>query len=150
MTDVALIIADGLQLTCDIAMAGADLALDNGMNTAIIISLFTDARADPDDLLPYAGADLRGWWGDAYAPIPGDVTGSKLWLLQRSKQTQDTLNRAQQYAQDALAWMIEDGVAASIEVTASFPSLGMLRLDIEVDRPSGPGRDHYDYVWSFA
>jgi phage gp46-like protein len=153
MTDIALIVANPTDFAADdnfvldIALIGADLASDDGMNTAICLSLFTDARADDDDVLPVAGGDRRGWWGDAYADTPGDVTGSKLWLLERAKQTPDVLVRAQQYAQDALAWMIEDGVAATIAVTASFPLRGWLALSVVITRPTGPGRQHFDYVW---
>ncbi len=149
MTDIALIPIQG-DFSADIAVLNGDLQSDEGMNTAIIISLFTDARADDDDALPQENADRRGWWADAYAPIPGDVTGSKLWLLSRAKQTSAVLIQARQYALDALAWLIADGVAASVEVTASFPQRGWLGLAVEVDRPSGPGRLHYDYVWAHA
>ena len=156
MTDIALLVSNptdlsaGDDFTFDIGLLGADLASDDGMETAVILSLFTDARADDDDVLPVAGGDRRGWWGDAYADTPGDVMGSKLWLLEREKQTPDVLVRADQYAQDALAWMITDGVAATIDGTASFPAPGWWSLAIVITRPSGPGRLHFDYVWKVA
>lgn len=79
------------------------------------VSLFSDARAHDDDVLPI-GSDRRGWWADTYnAP---DAFGSRLWLLERAVVTQDALNRAHDYAVEALAWMVADGLAAAVDVVA--------------------------------
>jgi len=145
--DIALIPQNG-DFSADIALLGADLQTDEGLRTACIISLFSDARAAPDDELPQESADRRGWWGDAYADVPGDVTGSKLWLLARSKQTQATLNAAQNYAQTCLQWLIDDGVASSVTVAPSIPEPMWLGLSIGIQRPSGPDRSRFDFVWS--
>ena len=54
------------------------------LQTAILISLFTDAQASPDDMIQDGSGDPRGWWGDLGSSKP---IGSKLWLLGRAKQT---------------------------------------------------------------
>lgn len=150
MTDIALLAVQG-DLSFDIGVAAGDFIADDGMYTAIVISLFTDARADPDDVLPQPGADRRGWWGDAYAPIAGDIIGSKLWLLSRAVASDQTLALAQEYAQAALVWLVDDGVAASVTVTASFPGpLGWIALNVVVTRPTGPARRQFDFVWMYA
>ena len=77
----------------------------------------------------------RGWWGDLFPTLPNDRIGSRLWLLSREKQTELTRTRAQQYATDALQWMLEDGVAARVEVTAEWVRMGVLGLRVEVTRP---------------
>lgn len=144
MTDAAL---QGNVGSFDLALAGADLATDEGLNTACILSLFCDARADAGDVPE--GADPRGWWADAYADASGDATGSRLWLLRREKQTVDVRARAQEYAQEALAWLVADGVAASVNVVASYPQRGALVIDVAISRP-GPGATferRYQYVW---
>jgi len=106
-----------------------DLEGDEGLETAVIISLFSDRRAKPDDILPDPNnTDLRGWWGDLTGPfVAGDQIGSRLWLLSREKTLNSVLVRAKQYAEEALQWMIEDGVAVKIEV--------------ETERQGTPGRD---------
>lgn len=109
------------------------LANDADLETAVLISLFTDARADPDDKLPGAPGDVRGWWGDT-VDGPPDPLGSKLWLLSREKQTNQVRLRAEDYARDALAWMIEDGAADRIDVAASFPRLSWLVLQVDIYR----------------
>lgn len=149
MSDVRLVFLNG-DIFADISIFNGDLEQDGGMETAVGMSLFSNARASDDDTLPQPGGDRQGWWGDAYADIPGDVTGSKLWLLNRSKQTLDVLVSARQYALDALQWMIDDQVAASVEASPYFPQLGWLGLAVEIDRPQGQGRKRYDFVWSLT
>lgn len=95
-----------------------DIETDETLETAVIISLFTDRRADIDDPLPNPDNDDRkGWWGDLASPdIAGDQIGSKLWLLERSKTTSEILADAKEYAEEALQWMIDDSIAENVEV----------------------------------
>jgi phage gp46-like protein len=146
MTDIRIFNSNGgeivAELAFDIGLIGADLATDEGMETAVIMSWFSDAAAGPDDVLPQPGGDRRGWWADAYADVPGDVTGSKLWLLSREKQTQAVRKRAEGYGSVALAWMIADKVATAIDVVASFPQEGILGLAATITLPSGLQRKY--------
>lgn len=128
-------------LSADIALDGSDLATDDTLRTAAILSLFCDRRAEADDELPSQDGDRRGWWGDL--PVDEgaddgrrDLIGSRLWLLSRAKELPETLNRAVQYAREALQWMIDDGVATKIDVTASWKSRGFLALLIDIDETS--------------
>ena len=109
----------------------ADGALDSGndLATAVILSLFTDRRADDDDRLP-DGLDRRGWWGDGEAD-EGPM-GSRLWLLSREKTTPETRRRAETYAREALQWLVDDGAADSVRVVAAYAPGVPTRLDIEV------------------
>lgn len=133
MTDIALV---WHEVGADIAMAGADLQADDGLRTAVIISLFTDRRAEPDDVLPDGSEDRRGWWADAYPDIEGDRIGSRLWLLHREKQLPSVLARAKEYAEEALRWLLDDGIASAVRVQAETVRQGLLGLRIEIERPS--------------
>ena len=113
---------DAGTLALDFALDGADLATDEGLETAAAISLFTDRRAGRDDALPGGDDDRRGWWGDAFAGVEGDLIGSKLWLLGREKNLPEALNRARDYGAESLAWMVEDGIAERVEVIAAAPN----------------------------
>jgi phage gp46-like protein len=146
MTDIALA-WDSDAFAADLLLSAGALATDDGLRTAVIISLFSDARARDDDPLPQPGADKRGWWGDALAEVEGDRIGSRLWLLHREKITPSVLTRARDYARDALAWLIEDGIAKSIEVTAEAIRPATLGLGIVITRPEGPARQRFDFVW---
>lgn len=145
MSDLALQFAD---FGGDLVMQGADLAADDGLRTATIISLFSDRRAGNDDELPPGDEDRRGWWGDAYPDTEGDLLGSRLWLLRREKQIDVVLVKARQYGREALQWLIDDGVAREIDVQASFPAPTVLVLDIAIHRPRQPvARYRFETFW---
>lgn len=116
------------------------LQQDLGLDTPVIISLFTDARATPEEL-EIAGLPrdhFGGWWGDTYPEIDGDIMGSKLWLLTRAKRTDATLELAKQYAEDALDWIVKDEIASSVLVTPSWYEVavkGLLILQVDIQRP---------------
>jgi phage gp46-like protein len=132
----------------DWLLAERALAGDDGLDTAVILSLFTDARARAGDVTP-APDDLRGWWGDAYATPAGDNIGSRLWLLTRRKQLPAVLNEARSYAEEALRWMLRDRIASRIEVLASIPRAEVLGLEISISRPHGqPVRYRFETLWA--
>jgi phage gp46-like protein len=73
--------------------------------------------------------------------------------LRREKQLQSVANRAQDYANEALAWLVDDGVASSVEVQATFDPTGVnsgrLQLAVQINRPNQPPFiREYQYVWS--
>jgi len=124
------------------------LAGDDGLDTAVILSLFTDARARESDVTPSPG-DVRGWWGDSFPAITGDRFGSRLWLLGRRKQLPSVLAEAKGYAEEALGWLIKDGIASRVEVDAFIPRDEMLGLAIAITRPNGqPVRYRFEALWS--
>ncbi|ATG74322.1 hypothetical protein AN401_11770 [Zobellella denitrificans] len=130
MTDIALVWQDG---SGAIVQQGADLLTDDSLATAVVISLFTDRRALLSDPLA-EGEERRGWWADSYRARP---IGSRLWLLGREKQMREVRQRAEQYAAEALAWLREDGLVRAVDVVASNPVEGVLRLTIRLTLPDG-------------
>lgn len=151
MTDIRTAFID-LTRGADYAMDALGLIEDNGLYTAVIISLFTDRRANNDDVLPGDASDKRGWWADAFPIAPDDRIGSRLWLLSREKQLPSVLNRAQQYAREALQWMIDDGVAGSVACTAQIVRQGVLGLTVAIMPPAANTPNHYKFelLWSNA
>lgn len=145
--DLATVTVVG-ELGFDWAIDGAQLAVDDGLKTAVIISLFTDRRATSSDTLPDTSSDRRGWFGDDYGGIEGDQIGSHLWLLAREKQTAETLERARRYALDSLAWLKTDGVVQSVAVQASWLRAGVLLLEIQIERAdSTSARYRFEHFW---
>ncbi|WP_334469433.1 phage GP46 family protein [Arsenophonus sp. PmNCSU2021_1] len=97
-------------------MTGVPIQHDDRLSRAVIISLFTWRRAEPDD-----DTDTPfGWWGDTWPTVQNDRIGSRLHLLKRSTLTNQTAQKAKEYIAQALTWMTDDGLA--------------LRVDIEVVR----------------
>ena len=106
-------------------------ALHADLTRAVTISLFTWRRANPDDDLP---GDLRmGWWGDSFPSVPNDRIGSRLWLLSRAKLTAETVTRAREYAEEALRWLVEDGIAARVEPQIVAARLAKLLMNVVIN-----------------
>lgn len=139
MPDIMLSINSTGSLS-DVTVDRGDLQLDAGLQTAVVVSLFCDARADDTDVLPDGQTDKRGFWGD----LPGARVGSKLWLLNREKMLPSVAERARKYAAEALQWMIDDGIALRVDVTAELSKPDRLFLGVSIYR--GVNRD-YDYLW---
>ncbi len=111
----------------DMKLSDSRLETDDSLDTAVYISLFTDARAKPDDQLPNGASDLRGWWGDTYSEHEGDSMGSRLWTL-LGQRMDIALASVDQIVRDALAWMIEDGFVDKVEV------IDIARIDVSAMR----------------
>ncbi len=96
------------------------------------LSLLTDAPAQEGDALPdeHGNPPYRGgWWGDAHATMPGDVWGSRWWLLRRTRDP-DAAAKAAEWGDQALAWMVTDGIlTAAPTITAAVNGA---RLDVSV------------------
>lgn len=114
----------------DVSVVSGDLAAGNSLETAVIISLFTWARAGENDV--GVGKPRFGWWGDKIDAENTDSTGSKLYLLKRCKITQETISKAEEYIRDALKWMITDGVASEITTTVERNPDNKDRLDATI------------------
>lgn len=122
--------------------AGGGIASDDGLATSVLLSLFLDRRARADDVLPDpASDDRRGWLGDAFAP--DDRIGSRLWLLARRRQDEETRRQAEEFAAEALDWLIEDGLATAVRVSAEWVSMGVLGLRVEIDADAGAFSDTF-------
>jgi len=141
--------------TADFAMASTgDLETGFDLETAVLLSLFSDAQADPGDIVPDT-ADPRGVWFDTYSAledpalpvIANDRFGSKLWQAFARIRNQDTLNWAANEVISALSWMIADGVAASVTATAYFTSNGGIGVIPVITAPNGVA-NVYDYAWA--
>jgi len=133
-------------MEADLVLGSTGLVDDDGLETAVLISLFTDNHATPDDDPPGGETDLRGWWGDMLADQPGDEEGSLLWLLERSKNTPDALAKAKRYGEKCLAWMVEDGVASKVVVEAESPRKDWLAILVRVFRP-GDLAPRWQHTW---
>ncbi len=133
-------------LTDDFKDAVQDMTLD----TAILLSLFTNRRAGDEDELPQQG-DKQGWLGTEILDnlYPEElILGSKLWLLQRSKIKPDTLSKAKEYAEECLQWLITFNVAERVDVIVSRVNMEMVSIQIDIYRPDDDQLSYrYYYNW---
>jgi phage gp46-like protein len=93
----------------DFAIEDNDIALDYGLTTSVVISLFSDGR-DPQQ-------QAGGFWGDSLADDEEHELGSLKWTLisTTTGKFEENLPVAKQYEKQSLAWMIP-GYATSLEI----------------------------------
>ena len=140
MADIAIVWDQGCG---SLQLNGADLLTDDSLLTAVLISLFTDRRALASDEIPDGTRDRRGWWGDSFRPRP---IGSRLWLLRREKTLASVISRARAYADEALGWLSQDGVASSVVCHAERVGHARLALSVRITLPDGSVRPMIFYA----
>lgn len=135
----------------DIQTAVGDFVFGDDLETAIGLSLFTDRRASSQEIKEFQVGIIerqsrRGYWANTFRDVP---QGSGLWLLYRSKKQAITRARAESYALESLQWLKQNGVAASVDVTATLTGASGLDIAVRVIKPSGEDLNYkYQFVWS--
>lgn len=125
----------------DWAVSAGDLQSGDDLQSALYISLFTDRQARDDDEID--GDDRRGWWGDSGQEKP---IGSRLWLLRRKKLTAAVAIKAEDYASEAVSWLIDDGVVSAISTKTHIVYPNMLVLVLTYQEP-GKARKNVKFAW---
>ncbi len=129
----------------DLVIENGDLKADNGLETACLISMFSDARVT-EEQLPSGETDPRGYWADEIAEVIGDVFGSNLWLFDRGKIVEGAVGQIQDAVKSSLGWMLDEGIAESIEVTASIVELTKVVTVVKIRKPQGDDIP-FKFIW---
>jgi len=130
----------------DLAIAaGGDLETINDLSTALLLSLLTDARADATQVA--VPEFRRGWIGDAVPTIDGFKIGSLLWLTEPAKATSGTMAIASSFARDALQWLLDQGIAADVQVEGEITGPRQGTLTITIVSPDGSTTTQYVDLW---
>jgi len=132
---------DGLY---DLVVDGNLFASAGGFETAIPVSLFTDARAPA--ALVAEPQNRRGWIGNLLTAQTMRQLGSILWVLDQTRLTQETLNIARLAAQDAFQWMLDDGVALAVVVDVVRTSQSGIIIHIQITDTSNVV-SRYQTLW---
>lgn len=122
-----------------------DIETADAFDTALIVSLFTDARADESEV-PEARR-RRGWIGNEYTP--GIEMGCKLWIpLEQPRLTRSVLNQAQDAARDGLQWFVTDELAVSItDVGVRVEQTGVF-LEVTIQRSPNQIERRFYQLWN--
>lgn len=132
-----------LWLTVNGQRVSASTQLDM-LTRAVVISLFTWRRAEPGD-----NADVpMGWWGDSFPAVQNDRYGSRLWLLQRNKLTNQLVQTVRVYIRESLQWLIDDGVVSRIDLDIQRTGINELANSITLWRRDGPVTISFNDLWS--
>ncbi|MGL4225418.1 MAG: phage GP46 family protein [Vibrio sp.] len=91
----------------------APISSKEGIAHAVLQSIYNHAESTQNDRARMGKDDRGGNWSDEFI----SMVGSRDWTLRREKTTQQTISLAKQFYQDALAWLVVDGYAKSVEVS---------------------------------
>lgn len=121
-----------------VAWSASDPGVD--LPHLIALSLLSDSRAPSDADLPDAAGDppyRGGYWGDTLSPTPGDSFGSLLWYYRRRGLTTDTVDQIRDAAVNACQWLLDDGIAARVEVSAERLGTDGIALSVLAAKADG-------------
>lgn len=136
---------DNAEAMGDWGLAAGDVETGQDLETACLVSLFSDALALPDFVPTDGTTERRGWWADMYEDRP---LGSRLWQLERAKKTRATLGQARQMALAALQWLIDDGLARTVLCNTMWLAGNMLGIAVGIVRPNGAlVRFRWGWAW---
>ncbi|KXV50239.1 hypothetical protein AD945_02460 [Gluconobacter albidus] len=150
----------------DWAIVSGDLALDNPLRSAVMVSIFTD-RVAPEQPSPADSAvaiqapgnaamsglnDRCGWWGDAYEQDRLPI-GSRLWQLRRAIKAgeQAVLLELKDILKECLQWIIDDGVATSISIRTAWSAVSpnTAEFAISVYEPGAATPQTFLFSWAW-
>lgn len=126
----------------DWQLLGSQLLTGHDLETMAYICLFTDRTAKPDDVIPDGTDDPRGVWHNP-------ELGSRIWLLLRSKQTQQTLSKARDFIIEALQPFKLSGLAARVDVFTEWSRPGFLGSLVNIYRSDGTLLLTKKYEWAW-
>ena len=110
-----------------------DLEKDDGFGTTIAMSIIGRRRATAGEVI--TPQNRGGWLGNLLSDVPGFEMGSKTWLRNQSRMPPNTPAQIKNDIQEGLQWMIDDGLAENIIVTASQNG-DSIQVEINVDGES--------------
>ena len=138
--DVKLIDHD-IYYDFDLDDAG-DIESEDSFDSTLIVSLFTDARADENEVpVP---EDRRGWIGNLGYSFQ---IGSKLWLYSQSRVTPALVSAVRSEVQSALDFYVTDGLVKSIDVTAEMIGSGV-SFSVTINRHNSKVDTRYFELWN--
>lgn len=132
---------DPINLSCDLVIADdGDLVVDETPVTPLLLSVELDRRASPDDELPVgrdvflteSGVDVRrGSVCDCLDPA-FELIGSKCWLLDRAKETEQTRLLFEMWLKQSIAWVKrETGNDAVVSAKWIRPQTLLWRVEVD-------------------
>jgi len=134
-------LADG---SYDLIVGDGDFLTTESMDTTVLTSVLSDARASETEV---GQAKYRGGWLPNVAfTRANSQLGSLLWLMAQRRRTTENLNFAIDSVEKSLSWLIEDGIAKSLEVLGTFRGEGAI-LTISITSFSGETDNVFVPLW---
>jgi phage gp46-like protein len=110
----------------DMVFMGGQPVMDQGLENAVLISLFT----------------LPGFWGNSILPVAQQI-GSE-YQQPRTVIDIETIDDINRSAEDALEWMLDTGIASSVDVETVNPT-GQITTRIKI---APPGENLQEFIFT--
>ncbi len=119
-----------------------DILTDDFFDTSLLMSLLGERRADPSEMVePQL---RRGWIGNEGKEFEN---GSKLWIFEQARVTRTNLNRIEDEVRKALQWLVEDGLAVSVDEVTTTVKSGIVTLEIVIRRSRSRVERRFFDLW---
>lgn len=122
--------------------ADGDILTKDFFDTALLMSLFCERRADPSEV-PESHR-RRGWIGNE--STPDFEIGSKLWLYEQARATRTVLRGIETVVLNGLQWFIDDEYAINNTAVSSL-NLGSITLTVTINRPNSKVEKRFFELW---
>lgn len=124
-SDVKLFKKEGVW---DIDFENGDIALTNGLDTALYMSIFCHARATADEV-----ADVlqrRGHVSDIFNNVQGRQVGSKVWrYTEKIVNTEQNAELIKIACKDGIQWLVDDNIIESFNIDITR-AISQIEIDI--------------------
>ncbi len=118
----------------DIDFSNGDFDLTDGLDTAIILSIFDEKRATKTQISE--SLLRRGHFTNEFSDVETYEVGSRQWLFtEQAKNSESNLSLLENSIRDGLQWMLQDNIISNITVEAS-KSEGNINLEINLEGKS--------------
>lgn len=125
----------------DIDFDDGDFDLTDGLDTAIILSIFAEKRASKTQIVePLL---RRGHFTNEFSELENYEVGSKQWLFsEQAANSESNLSLLENAIRDGLQWMIQDDIISNSTVSASKNNS---RINIDVNLTGKSKDDAINY-----
>ena len=127
----------------DLCYDDGDLLMGKSLENSVLVSIGSDAREAGKKFKNVLQDD--GWWGES--TFEGDQWGSKLHELFKKRFDSNLILLANQYVEESLRWLVDDGVADSVSSNSSKDSKA-LYISITVSKGGQTENYRYEFLWS--
>ncbi len=99
-----------------------------GMTHAVLQSIYNYAESTQNDRSRMDSTERGGSWSNELI----EIVGSRDWTLKRAKLTDETLRLAKRFYEEALAWLVRERHAKTVEVTVWREKPNQMRRNVMI------------------
>jgi len=120
----------------DLGIKDRRLIVEEDINTLVLTSEFSDARAQPADPVDELNPEINGYWAESLMAINGRNWGSKYWQYRRNIVNNDTVNGINDAGKEAVQHLKDNGIVETIEVETERQGIDRIAQQITYTEPS--------------